>query len=184
MPRAGDDDTDYADRAAAHADVHRDAWKRTLAEMEAIAADRRDDGWRVVSIAAGHTAPEHPDAGDTDRFGLVHVVGDDDAEGFRAAFDRGGFPEYQVYRNEFEGRAFVLTELLDPDSRTAILVAGTFELQHAPGLVRAAEREDEIYTHVQTLDGTYLGSFRHADWQKFFPNPERVKGYAGTDAGG
>lgn len=178
MPTAGEDDIDYAERAAAHADVHRDAWKRTLAEMQALAADHRDDGWRVVDIAAGHTAPVNPDSGDTDRFGLVHVIPGNDADEFREAFDRGAFPEYQVYRNEVEGRAFVLTELRDPDSRTAILVAGSFELMHAPGLVRAAEREGEMYTHVQTLDRTYLGSFRHDDWEKFFPNPERVKGYA------
>jgi hypothetical protein len=179
MPRAGDDDLDYAERAAAHADIHRDAWKRTLGEMEALADERRDDGWQVVTIAAGHTAPEPEDAGDTDRFGFVHVIPDNEAEPFQQAFERGEFPEYQVYRRRVEGRVFLVTELRDPDSETAILIAGNFELQHAPGLVRAAEREGELYTHVQTLDKTYLGSFRHDDWEKFFPDPGRVKEFSG-----
>ena len=34
-----------------------------------------------------------------------------------------------------------------------------------------------MYTHVQTLDGTHLGSFRHDDVEKFFPDPHKYTGY-------
>jgi len=173
MPQAGPEPDD-AERIAAHADIHRSAWERTLAQLTDRADELREAGWTVVATAAGHTAPEHPDVGDSDRFGLVYVVPDSDADAFAAAFAAGDYPEYQVYHRSVEGRVFLLTELRDPAGKRAILVAGNFELRHAPPLVKTAGREGEMYTHVQRLDGTYLGSFRHDDWEKFFPNAERI----------
>ncbi|WP_435177493.1 DUF7529 family protein [Halorussus sp. AFM4] len=174
---AGDDEPDYAEQIAGSADVHKGAWQRTLDDMQAMEADMEEEGWDVVAIGAGHTAPTNPDAGETDRWGFVHVVPDNKAEPFEAAVETGAFPQYRVFRNEMQGRVFVLTQLLDPDSETAILIAGNFEMRHAPGLVKTALKEDQMYTHVQTLDGTHLGSFRHDDVEKFFPDPHKYTGY-------
>lgn len=168
---------DYAERIAATADVTRNAWQTTLTEMDELAADLEAKGWKTVTIAAGHTAPENPSTGDSDRFGLTHVVPDNKADDFRRLFEAGGFPQYEVYRNEVEGREFVLTVLLDPEKEAAILIAGSYELRHAPGCVKAAKREEKMYTHVQTLDGTHLGSFEHGDYTKFFPNADRIENW-------
>jgi 1,2-phenylacetyl-CoA epoxidase PaaB subunit len=179
MPKTGDGDAepDYAEQIAASSDVHKGAWQRTIDDMQAMAEDLREEGWNVVTIGAGHTAPTNPDAGASDRWGFVHVIPDNEAESFDEAVETGKFPEYRVFRNEMQGRVFVLTELLDPESETAILIAGNFEVRHAPGLVKTALKEDQIYTHVQTLDGTHLGSFRHDDVEKFFPDPHKYAGY-------
>lgn len=171
------DDTDYADRIAASAEVHKGAWQQTLEDMKATAEELDAEGWDVVSIAASHTAPTNPDAGETDRWGFVHVIPDNEAGPFEQAFEAGTFPEYRVFRNEMQGRIFMLTQLLDPDSGTAILVASNFETRHAPGLVKTALKEGHVLTHVQTLDGTHLGSFRHDDVETFFPKPHRFAGY-------
>ncbi|WP_458185925.1 DUF7529 family protein [Haladaptatus sp. NG-WS-4] len=186
MPETGDEETEYAERIAANADVEKDAWGRTLDDMEAMAADLESEGWNVIEIAASHTAPENPEAGDTDRFGFVYVIPDNYAEEFSDAFEAGTFPKYQVFRKEVSSRVFMLTQYLDPDTETAILIAGTYEMMHAPPLVKTAMREDEMYSHVQTIDGTVLGSFRHDDYTKFFPNPEKYENYVvdssvGTD---
>ncbi|MFC4552150.1 MULTISPECIES: DUF7529 family protein [Halorussus] len=178
---AGDDNPDYAERIAASADVEKGAWQRTLEDMKAMAEELEEEGWDVLTIAAGHTAPTNPDAGETDRWGLVHVVPGNKAEPFAEMVDTGKFPQYQVFRNEMNSRAFVVTQLLDPDTEQAILIAGNFELRHAPGLVTTALEEDEMYTHVQKLDGTHLGSFRHDDAEKFFPNPQRYEQYMPDD---
>jgi len=69
---------------------------------------------------------------------------------------------------------FVVTVFLDPDSETAILIAGTYERHLSAELAQAASEADEMYTHVQTLDGTQLGSFRHDDPEKFFPGADAV----------
>ena len=179
MPKTGDGDAepDYAEQIAASSDVHKGAWQRTIDDMQAMAGDLREEGWNVVTIGAGHTAPTNPDAGASDRWGFVHVIPDNDAEAFDEAVETGKFPEYRVFRNEMQGRVFMLTELRDSESETAILIAGNFEVRHAPGLVKTALKEDQIYTHVQTLDGTHLGSFRHDDVEKFFPDPHKYAGY-------
>ncbi|USZ66790.1 hypothetical protein NGM10_08595 [Halorussus salilacus] len=174
---AGDDEPDYAEQISASASVHKNAWQRTLDDMKAMADDLADEGWDVVTIGAGHTAPTNPDVGDSDRFGLVYVVPGNEAEEFERAFERGEFPKYRVFRNEMQGRVFIVTQLLDPESEQAILIAGNFEVRHAAGLVKNAIKEDEMYTHVQKLDKTHLGSFRHEDVEKFFPNPEKYTGY-------
>lgn len=171
------DGPEYADRIAGHADVHKNAWKQTLEDMTAIGEELESEGWETVTIAAGHTAPEHPDVGNTDRFGLSYVVPGNKAEAFTDAFEAGTFPQYKVYRQEVSGRVFMVTQLMDPDTKTAILIAGSFEIRHAPALVKTAIREEEMYTHVQKLDKTHLGSFRHDDYQRFFPNAEKYDDY-------
>jgi hypothetical protein len=168
---------DYADRLAASAEVTKGAWMETLEDAKGIAAELEADGWNALLIPAGHTAPENPDSGETDRFGLTHVVPDNYAEEFSAAFEEGKFPEYEVYQAEAEGRAFVVTALFNPESKTAILIVGSFELRNAAGCVAAAKEAGKMYTHVQTLDGTHLGSFEHEGYGKFFPRADRIENW-------
>ena len=132
----------------------------------------------TVAIPAGHTAPEHPDVGDSDRYGLVHVIPGNKADSFVEAFARGDFPRYDVYRAESTTRLFLVTELLDPGTETALYVAGSVRLADLGGLVRTVRAENAMYTHVQTLDGTHLGSFEHDGYEKFFPRTDR---YADPD---
>ncbi|WP_135827331.1 DUF7529 family protein [Halorussus halobius] len=178
MPETGaGDDPDYAEQIAANADAHKNAWQRTLDDMQAMGADLEADGWDVVEVAAGHTAPTNPDAGASDRFGFVHVVPGNEADAISEAVETGAFPKYQVFRKEVGGRVFMVTQLLDPDTSTALLIAGNFEMRHAAGLVKNSFEEGVTYTHLQTLDKTHLGSFRHDDVGKFFPDPEKYAGY-------
>lgn len=174
---AGDDEPDYAEQIAANADVHKNAWQQTIEDMEVLGEELEAEGWSVLTIGAGHVAPAKPDSGATDRYGLVHVIPGNKAEPFEEVVETGSFPQYQVFRKEMQGRVFQVTQLLDPESKQAILLAGTYELRHAPGMVKTALETEEMYTHVQTLDQTHLGSFRHEEVEKFFPNPERYEDY-------
>jgi hypothetical protein len=178
MPTAGDD-TDDAERLAAYAAGNKQAWQATIADMNAIAADRADDGWETVTVAAGHTEARPREAGGTDRYGLVHVVSGSDAEPFATAYERGDYPRYDVYRGTTDTRLFLVTECLDPGSRTAIIVAGQVRRGDARKLARTAARTGRMYTHVRTLDGTHLRSFDHATPEKFFPVTDR-----GSESGG
>lgn len=186
MVETGDDEPDYAERIAARASVTKEAWQATLDEMRALAEDLESEGWEALAIPAGHTAPENPRSSDRDRFGLTHVVPNDEAETFDRLFEAGAFPEYEVYRNDIEGREFVLTVLSDPRREVAILIAGSYELRNAGGCVSAALDAGKMYTHVQLLDGTHLGSFEHDEPKKFFPHAERIiglyEGYGTADS--
>ncbi|AFZ72652.1 DUF7529 family protein [Natronobacterium gregoryi] len=150
------------------------AWERTLEDMDALAEQREEQGWDVVTIRAGTTTPTAPSNSSDDRFGPSFIVPDDEAEQFEEAFERGGFPLYEVYRETVDDRVFLVVEYRDPDAETVIMVAGQYRLRDAAGMATAAIDEDAIYTRVRTLDGTVCGSFQHDEYEKFVPDVERV----------
>ncbi|WP_049922948.1 DUF7529 family protein [Halopiger djelfimassiliensis] len=175
MTEIGDEETpDQAVKISKSA--VKNAWQQTNDEMELLAETRREDGWETVSIPAVDTATVSRDAGREDWFGIVHVIPGNYADAFTDAFERGTFPQYEVYRNVVDGFAFQVTELLDPEIETAILLAGQYELRYVPGMRSTAHEEDMLYTHVKTLDGTVLGSFRHDEFEPLMPSPDRTPG--------
>ncbi|WP_255169679.1 DUF7529 family protein [Natrononativus amylolyticus] len=149
------------------------AWKQTIEEMANLASSLEADGWDVCEIPAGHTSAETRTQGDSDRFGLVYVIPGNKVEPFEKAFVEGGFPQYRVFKRDLTGRTYLLTQLLEPSNGRAILLAGNVSMYDLATLVDVAVEEDEMYTHVQTLDTTHMGSFRHDSYEHFFPNPER-----------
>lgn len=180
MPETGQDVEDV-ERIAAHADRNKDAWQRTLEDMRTLEADREAEGYDVVAVAAGHTAPKSHDAGDTDLYGLVHVVPGNFADAVAAACDAMADPAYEVYRASTETRVFLVTELLDTDGETALLLAGNYRRDVARGLILAARETGRTFTHVRTLDGTHLGSFVHEDPAKFFPPEDFAAAGSGAE---
>ncbi|MFC7044058.1 hypothetical protein ACFQH6_00315 [Halobacteriaceae archaeon GCM10025711] len=174
MVEEGPEERPDEERLRQSADVHKDAWEQTIADMHALAEEREENGWKAVTVIAGDTGTEGPDEGVEGRYGLVFVVPGNKEEPFTEAFEQGTFPKYNVYRNELEGRVFLVVELLDPETETVILLAGNFLQMDAFGAVRAAKRDEKMYTHVQKLDATHLGSFEHDGYEKFFPDADRI----------
>ena len=164
-PRQGDVDPPLGNPAIA-----KDAWERTLDDMDRTAEELENEGWDVLAVPAGSTAAEPPEDGPKGRFGFVHVVPGNFADEFREFVAAGEFPRFDVYRKEVEGHVYFVTALFAPEVNKAILIAGTYELRAAGPLYETAMGENEIYTHVQKLDQTTLGSFRHDAIEKFFPD--------------
>ena len=82
----------------------------------------------------------------TERFGLVHVVPDNVADEFRAAYTAGEFPECLVYRETVGNAVFLVTELQDLGTRTAIAVAARYDAERAEGMIRSVVAESVIKT--------------------------------------
>lgn len=162
--------SDPTDDGPAAIEARKDAWRRTLQELERIEADLEEEGWDVVAIPVGHAAPEPPDAGEEGRFGFVHVIPGNYESAFSRAFDAGGFERYNVYRQAVAGQVFFVLELLDPATETAILLAAQFSTHRGQELESTAADEGVVYTHVQKLDGTHLGTYRHDEPDRFFPD--------------
>jgi hypothetical protein len=152
------------------------AWERTVAEMEALASRRAADGWETVTLRAADTTPEPPDVGDADRFGLVYTVPDGAADEFRAAFAAGTFDRFTVHRRRVGDVEFLVTEVRDEAAAVAVLVAGAFDASAAEAVEVAARDASAMYSHVQLLDWTHLGSFRHDDPDAFFGDAEPTAG--------
>jgi hypothetical protein len=164
---------DYAERMSQNHHAYKNAWEATIEEMKTMATELEEDGWDAYYVGAGDTAPESPRTEPEGRFGLTYVIPNNYEEGFVEAFHPGGFTEYEVFRNEVAGTVFQVTVLYDEPTNQAILIAGSYDLLHANPLIATAMRQDEMYTHVQLLDRTHLGSFRHEQWEPFFPDAER-----------
>lgn len=171
MTQPDDDARQFQRRSSAV----KEAWAQTNEEMESIADYRRDEGWDVTSMPAVHTSPVGREQGDDDDFGLAYVIPDNHADAFTDAFERGSFPRYEVYRNEIDGYVYLVTEFLDPESDTCILIAAQYDLQLAEGMVRSALDEGAIYSIAKTIDGTELGSVRHDEVEPFVPYLDRFQ---------
>lgn len=145
------------------------AWSRTLESATEMADDLRAEGWEVVTVRAGHVAPEPPGAGDTGRFGYVYLAQGEIAEAFEAAIAEGTFDSYEVFASRTGDDLFLLTRVLDGERKLAVLLVGAVDLSQAGDLAIAARERGEMYSHVVLLDGTHLGSFRHDDPDVLIP---------------
>lgn len=144
-------------------------WARTLESANEMTDSLREEGWRVVTVRAAHVAPEPPEAGDSDRFGFVYVAPGDVADEFEAAIEDAEFDAYTVFNRREGNDLYTLTRMTDSDERIAVLLVGGVALDHGEELAAAARERGEMYSHVQLLDGTHLGSFHHDDPAPFFP---------------
>lgn len=142
---------------------------RTVEEARQLADQRREDGWDAVVVPAADTAAVPSDA-DTDEWGFVHVVPDNYADQITVACERGSFPRYDVYRRRVGETVCFVTELLDTDTETVLLVAGRYNTGDAAGLYREATRDGVVHTRLRRLNGDHLLTVEHEAVEKFFPD--------------
>jgi len=169
MPESSTDGLDDAERLAGHVDVLKDAWQRTLTDMDQLAEARAAEGWETTAVAAGDTGATGRSDGTLEDFGLVYVVPDNDVEAIETTLEAGTLDQYEVYRQTTARRVFLVTEYFDADERAALYVAGTYELRNARAMVTAAREEGTFYTHLRTLDRTPVATFQHDELTKFVP---------------
>jgi hypothetical protein len=146
-----------------------DGWERTLATATEMEADLAADGWSVVTVRAVHTAPVPPSHGATDRFGYVYTAPGDVASAFTDAVASGTFDEYEVFSRRVGDVLFCLTRVTDVDRAIAVLLVGAIDLSQARALMQTVHERGELYSHVERLDGTLLGSFHHPDPEPLLP---------------
>lgn len=149
-------------------DARKEGTAAAVDDVRRLAQQRREDGWEAVVVPAVDTAPV-PDDAEQERSGFVHVVPESVADDVAAAFERATFPRYDAYRRQMGNDFFVVVELLDPETETALLIAGTYRVADAVGLYRQASREGVVSTHLTRLNGEGLGSVEHESVEKLFP---------------
>lgn len=149
----------------------RAAWKQTLEDQEAVAEDRRDDGWDVLTIVAAHTDTVSIDMGEHDDFGLFHIIPNNHAEEFTGWWDPDEFTEFLVYGNDVQGFMYAVIEFIDPDTERTILLACRYDMTRAQGLVASAEKEGVLYSRIKLVDGTVLAEFEYENYEPLVRNP-------------
>jgi len=153
-------------------DTGSSGWAQVLEEMDAMAAELEDAGWRTLSIAAGDAAAVTADTSSTGRHGYSYVIPGDAADEFEALFAPDGFARTDVYRADGGTDLYLLTVLKDPPTEATILIAGAFDRSRLPDCRRAAETAGTMYTDVFRVDGTRVGTFEHDDPTPFFPDDD------------
>lgn len=173
----GTPQVDEAERVAANAELHKDAWERTLEDLWALEEEYEAKGWDTITTAAGHTGPVAP-VHNKGYWGLSHIVPDSDAEAIEAAVEAGEFPTYDVFRELVQNRVFEVVTYMDPETETAILLASNFELRKATELVMHVRDVGYVNSIIRYLDGTVVAEIRHDEPEKFFPKYDEFETFA------
>ena len=150
-------------------DAEKAGWAATLEELSTLADQRQTDGWTVVKVQAGDTAPEPPDVGEKDTFGLVHVIPGDTADELTDLLDDGDIDEFETYRRTLGGTCYLITELRDTERQQCVLVAGAYDVAAAGALADHAAEVGHIFTRFQRLDGSLVAEVRHDAYEKLLP---------------
>lgn len=158
------------DLLQSQSDAHIEAYKQLLTELDQLAAGRDDDGWEVLTLASNHTNMLSADD-DREWWGFSHVVGGSDADAFEDFYDADEFTEYLAYGQLIEGYMYLVTELLDPDAERTVLIASRYDRRLAKNVIASARSEGVLYTHVQRIDGTVVGSFEHESYGPLIGEP-------------
>lgn len=170
-------DPSELDRIAAAPDAVREGWERTIEDTHAMMADREDDGFETLLLPAGDTTPKNPETGDTDEWGLSHLIPGNKVEPFEAFDARADYDETAVYQTELDGNVFIVTECIDLDNKLSLFIAAGYRINEATAMVRTAMERGEMRTHIKKLDGTKLRTIVHDDPGAFFPDPDHFYAY-------
>lgn len=149
-------------------EITKNAWNETIQDMHAIAETLQEDGWdTVLRVIAGDTQFESAESNDAPQHGLVHVVPRTEGKKLAEQFEKGTFPEYTVFRSEVDNQLFFVTQFLDPDRNTAILVASTLERGTVENFKEIDIGDNKIATKFRKLDGEEIGAVVHDDASLF-----------------
>lgn len=165
-PRTEETDEPLDERPS---DAEKTGWKATLGEHDALADERRAAGWDVLQTQAGDTAPESPDSGDSDRFGLVYVIPGDDADRLAELFEEMAVDEFEAYRRTVGTTCFLVTEFRDTANQQCVIVAGAYDVGDAQSLADHAADVGHLFSRFQRLDGAPVAEVRHDAYEKLLP---------------
>jgi hypothetical protein len=143
-------------------------WKDLAAEVAAVAAEYRDEGWEVLETHPGDVAPLPP--GEHDRWGLDVVVPGDELASVQELIDDAPVDELDVFRTVQGEVVLLLIAAKATAAERAILVPVYYrESDAAP--VRAAARERGIvHVHLRPLTQEPIVTFSHEQPELFFPD--------------
>lgn len=173
----GGDGVDPAEQMARDAGVLKNAWSETLDEMNAMADEYEAEGWEAIAVPAGDTAPRPPDIDDREYYGIVHVVPDNFADEIEEVLPDGEFDEYDVFRQEIDGRVFFVTEFRDRATETVIFVAGQYMMMDAVNLIGQVHEDGYVETYLKRLNEDVVAKFHHEEPEKFFPHYHKFDEY-------
>ncbi|MFC4358022.1 hypothetical protein ACFO0N_08690 [Halobium salinum] len=164
-----------------------DVWERVVDDMEATAAEYREDGWETLELHPGDvtpipgtrdqppTAPGEDAAGGEavdlpeDTFGLDALLPGDEFEAVSEAIESATFDEFEVFRADSGGVVFLVLAMLAPDADRAVLLPLYYATGDATAMARRAREAGEMRVVVRPLSDDEQVVFTQADPEPLLP---------------
>jgi hypothetical protein len=138
-------------------------WEAVMGDMEATAEEYREADWGVLELHPGDVTVL-----DGERYGLDVLVPGDEYERLAEIAEAGTFDSYEVYRASESEIVFALAVLEDPASEQAVCCPVYYEESEADEMVRRADAEGRMFTHIRPLANDEAVTFAYEDPGLFF----------------
>jgi len=133
-----------------------DLWENTTDDMEATAAELREQGWETVELHPGAVTPlprlETEDGYEDDRTGFDVLVPGNEFPEAQAAVDGAEFDEYEAYNAQTNGVVFAVIVMKAEAAERAVLIPIYYRVDDAEETVRRIEAAGESRIYVRPLD--------------------------------
>ncbi|QKY20939.1 hypothetical protein B4589_011345 [Halolamina sp. CBA1230] len=133
-----------------------DLWDDTIDDMQATAAELREEGWDTVELRPGAVTPLPRLATDEgyedDRTGFDVLVPGNEFEAVQEAVDGAEFDEYEAYNAQANGVVFAVVVMKAADAGRAVLIPIYYEIDDAEETVLRIEDAGESRLYVRPLD--------------------------------
>lgn len=153
-----------------------DSWEAVVSDMEATAAEYREDGWTVIELHPGDVATLTGNHERIDRYGLDLVVPSDEAETVYELVEAedAAFDSCSLFKAVRAGIVFLVVAVEDETRGIAVLYPAYYDVddEQTEEMLEVATSRGEMQTHVRNLGGERLSTFTHGDPSLFFPTDD------------
>lgn len=139
-------------------------WDDLVADMEAMADDYRESGYRTLELHPGDVTAILKD----EEFGLDILIPDNEFDELEDVFEADRFDETDVYRRVIDDMTFLLLVFDDQDEQFAVLCPAYYNETSGEKLADRAAEEGAMYTFVRRLNESQVLTFKHDDPDPFF----------------
>ncbi|MFA1611454.1 DUF7529 family protein [Halobellus rubicundus] len=142
----------------------RDGWTAVIEDMEATAAEYREQGWETLELHPGDSVLV--DSGR--RTGIDVLLPDPEFEELEGLVERGSFRDVEVFRATGDALVYLLVVETDPDDETAVFVPAYYDPAAGADTLESIRETGSIRLFCRRLNDDTV-TFVHDDPAPFLP---------------
>ena len=142
-----------------------DGWTAVIEDMEATAAEYREQGWETLELHPGDSVLVDSDR----RTGLDVVLPGPEFEALESLVDDRQFRGVEVFRAAGDGLVYLLVVEIAPESETAALVPAYYDPNRSAETIEAIREAGTVRLFCRRLNDDAV-QFVHDDPTPFLPD--------------
>lgn len=145
-----------------------DFWEEVVDDMEATAAEYRENGWDTIEVHPGDITALPPDH---ERFGLDVLVPDNEFDAVSDAVEHADaeFDSVEVFRASAGGTVFLVVAVEDAATERVVVVPAFYVVREAKETIQGAAAQGELPIHLRTLANDEVVTFDPSDPTPLLP---------------